>query len=330
MSAENAVGLVVAVSSDRLSRPRRPLPGTVLTHELHHCRPPSGRSSSSSPSSPSTARWATTWPASTPASDTSGWSSSPTGSSASTPTPTSAGRSTCAACWPSPSCRSSRCTSSCGSRPPSPSRLGFSRRHARPGVEHRGLVRHQHELAVLLGRVDHGLPRPDGRPRRAELRLGRRRHRRRDRPRARARTIPHRPARQLLGRPSAAASPGSCCRWPSSSPSSWSAGGARPELRPVRRPDDAVGRDAEPHRRAGRLPGGHQGARNQRRRLLQRQRRPPVRERPAAWTNLLEIFLLLAIPFSLPRTFGRMVGSTRQGYAIVAAMATLFIALARA
>ncbi len=48
-------------------------------------------------------------------------------------------------------------------------------------------------------------------------------------------------------------------------------------------------------------------------------------ENAQAWTNLLEIFLLLAIPFSLPRTFGRMVGSTRQGYAIVAAMATLFI-----
>ena len=49
-------------------------------------------------------------------------------------------------------------------------------------------------------------------------------------------------------------------------------------------------------------------------------------ENPNAWTNLLEIFLLLMIPFSLPRTFGRMVGSVRQGYAIVAAMATLFIA----
>lgn len=46
-------------------------------------------------------------------------------------------------------------------------------------------------------------------------------------------------------------------------------------------------------------------------------------ENPTAWTNWVEIFLLLVISFSLPRTFGRMVGSTKQGYAIVAVMATL-------
>jgi K+-transporting ATPase ATPase A chain len=44
-------------------------------------------------------------------------------------------------------------------------------------------------------------------------------------------------------------------------------------------------------------------------------------ENPTSWTNWIEIFLLLVISFSLPRTFGRMVGSNRQGYAIVAAMA---------
>ena len=48
------------------------------------------------------------------------------------------------------------------------------------------------------------------------------------------------------------------------------------------------------------------------------------RTRPR-WTNWLEIFLLLVIPFSLPRTFGRMVGDNRQGYAIVAVMAILAI-----
>src|SRR5262245_34539940 len=46
-------------------------------------------------------------------------------------------------------------------------------------------------------------------------------------------------------------------------------------------------------------------------------------ENPATWTNWLEIFLLLVISFSLPRTFGRMVGSARQGYAIVAVMGTI-------
>ena len=48
-------------------------------------------------------------------------------------------------------------------------------------------------------------------------------------------------------------------------------------------------------------------------------------ENPAAWTSIFEVFLLLLIPFSLPRTFGRIVGDNRQGYAILAAMSTLFV-----
>ncbi|PPF35258.1 potassium-transporting ATPase subunit KdpA [Pseudoclavibacter sp. AY1H1] len=47
-------------------------------------------------------------------------------------------------------------------------------------------------------------------------------------------------------------------------------------------------------------------------------------ENPSAVTNLLQIVLMLAIPFSLPRTFGRMVGDRRQGLAVLAVMATLF------
>lgn len=47
-------------------------------------------------------------------------------------------------------------------------------------------------------------------------------------------------------------------------------------------------------------------------------------ENPTPWTNLFEVLLMLAIPFSLPRTFGRMVGSTKQGVAIAAVMATFF------
>jgi K+-transporting ATPase ATPase A chain len=53
-------------------------------------------------------------------------------------------------------------------------------------------------------------------------------------------------------------------------------------------------------------------------------------ENPTAWTNWVEIFLLSVIAFSLPRTFGRMVGSTKQGLAIVAVMgiiATVSISL---
>ena len=48
-------------------------------------------------------------------------------------------------------------------------------------------------------------------------------------------------------------------------------------------------------------------------------------ENPTAWTNWVEIFLLLVISFSLPRTFGRMVGDKRQGYAIAAVMGVLAV-----
>ncbi|TDP90133.1 K+-transporting ATPase ATPase A chain [Leucobacter luti] len=49
-------------------------------------------------------------------------------------------------------------------------------------------------------------------------------------------------------------------------------------------------------------------------------------ENPTPWTSMFEILLMLAIPFSLPRTFGRMVGDNRQGVAIVSVMAVLYIA----
>ena len=49
-------------------------------------------------------------------------------------------------------------------------------------------------------------------------------------------------------------------------------------------------------------------------------------ENPTAWTNWIELFLILLIPFSLPRVFGRMVGQNRQGYAILAVMGILAIA----
>jgi K+-transporting ATPase ATPase A chain len=48
-------------------------------------------------------------------------------------------------------------------------------------------------------------------------------------------------------------------------------------------------------------------------------------ENATSWTNWVEIFLLLVISFSLPRTFGRLVGSKKQGYAIAAVMGTLAV-----
>ena len=49
-------------------------------------------------------------------------------------------------------------------------------------------------------------------------------------------------------------------------------------------------------------------------------------ENPNPFTNIFEIFLILLIPFSLPRTFGKMVGSNRQGYALLAVMVIIWAA----
>ncbi len=47
-------------------------------------------------------------------------------------------------------------------------------------------------------------------------------------------------------------------------------------------------------------------------------------ENPSAWTNLVEIILVLAIPFALTRTYGLMVGDRRQGRLVAAVMAAFF------
>ncbi|MFJ3441271.1 potassium-transporting ATPase subunit KdpA [Streptomyces sp. NPDC086081] len=48
-------------------------------------------------------------------------------------------------------------------------------------------------------------------------------------------------------------------------------------------------------------------------------------ENPTPFSNLFEIFLILLIPFSITRTFGLMVGSVKQGYAILATMGTIWV-----
>ncbi|MGK5548956.1 potassium-transporting ATPase subunit KdpA [Streptomyces sp. URMC 127] len=48
-------------------------------------------------------------------------------------------------------------------------------------------------------------------------------------------------------------------------------------------------------------------------------------ENPNAFSNLFEIFLILVIPFSLTRTFGKLVGNVKQGYAILAAMGVIWL-----
>ncbi|MFI1833704.1 potassium-transporting ATPase subunit KdpA [Streptomyces olivaceoviridis] len=48
-------------------------------------------------------------------------------------------------------------------------------------------------------------------------------------------------------------------------------------------------------------------------------------ENPTPLTNLLEIFLILVIPFSLTRTFGVLIGNVKQGYAILATMGVIWL-----
>ena len=50
-------------------------------------------------------------------------------------------------------------------------------------------------------------------------------------------------------------------------------------------------------------------------------------ENPTALSNLLEMLAMLIIPAGLTYTFGRLVGDTRQGWAVLAAMGVLFIVL---
>ena len=46
-------------------------------------------------------------------------------------------------------------------------------------------------------------------------------------------------------------------------------------------------------------------------------------ENPTALSNLLEVYLILLIPFAMPFAFGRIVGARRQGYVIAGVMAVL-------
>ena len=50
-------------------------------------------------------------------------------------------------------------------------------------------------------------------------------------------------------------------------------------------------------------------------------------ENPTALSNVLEMLAILVIPAALTYTFGRMVGDTRQGWAVLAAMVIVFVSL---
>ena len=96
---------------------------------------------------------------------------------------------------------------------------GHGRGAAGARVQHRRLLRHQHQLAELRRRDDDEPSHPDGRAHGAELRLRRDRHRRRGRGDPRLRPGLDAERRQLLGRSHpdhplrAAADLASCSRW---------------------------------------------------------------------------------------------------------------------
>ena len=180
-------------------------------------------------------------------------------------------------------------------------------------------LRHEHQLAVLLRRVDDGSPRADGRSGRAELRLRGGRHRGRGRAGARLRPL----ARRISSATSGSTWSATCVRIllpivDRRRDRASIAGGADPELHAPARPSHTLAGSTqtitggpvasqEAIKELGTNGGGFYNANSAH----------PF-ENPTGWTNWLEIFLLLVIALRLPRTFGRMVGDNRQGYAIVA------------
>ena len=168
------------------------------------------------------------------------------------------------------------------------------RRAAGHRLEHGRVVRDQHELAELRRRVHHGLPGADDRPDRAAVHVGRRWPGGRDRDDPRLYPVQDRQARELLGG-----------RHPRVVPAADPAGGHRrpdpcrqrrdrelPRLHDVH---DAVRRAPDDPRWPGGLDGIHQGPGEQRRRLVQHQRRASVRE-PEPVDELADHLLLAADP----------------------------------
>ena len=194
----------------------------------------------------------------------------------------------------------------------------------RPGLQHRGQLHHQHQLAGLQRGEHRLLLHPDGGPGGAQLHLRRHRHRRRRRPGPRAGPAQRQRDRQLLGRRGA--------RHPLPAAAPLAPRGPRPGL--AGRPPDA-GRDGRGDRRSKapsrRSPTGRWGARRRSRSWAPTAgasstptRPTPSRARPrcATFVQIVSIFL---IPSALALTFGYIVGDVRQGWAVWAAMAILFL-----
>ena len=145
-------------------------------------------------------------------------------------------------------------------------------------AEHHRELRHEHELAVLRRRVHDVVPEPDGRARRAELRLGRGRHGRPRRGHPRLHAPLGEDAGELLAGPLPLAAPTSSCPLSIVLSASAHLAGRAADLRRRRDRDDGRGRRAVDRPRTGRLADRDQAARDERRRLLQLELGRPLRE----------------------------------------------------
>ncbi|CAM5490387.1 Potassium-transporting ATPase potassium-binding subunit OS=Streptomyces rimosus subsp. rimosus (strain ATCC / DSM 40260 / JCM 4667 / NRRL 2234) OX=1265868 GN=kdpA PE=3 SV=1 [Streptomyces rimosus subsp. rimosus] len=192
-----------------------------------------------------------------------------------------------------------------------------------PGVQHRRVLCGQHQLAVVQRRTGHGPRRADGRSGGAELRLGRDRHGRRDRPRtrlSRARTgdlgnfwadLVRGTVRVLIPIAVIGALVLVAC-------------GAIQNFSGIHEVGQFMGGTQQTNggavasqeviKELGTNGGGYFNANSAH----------PF-ENPNGFTNLFEVFLILVIPFSLTRTFGKLVGNVRQGYAVLATMGVIWL-----
>ena len=154
---------------------------------------------------------------------------------------------------------------------------GAGRRRARPGLEHRGQLYHQYQLAVVYARDHHELSHRDGRSGDSQLLVGGGGHRGGRGADSRHQADHFRHHRQLLGRHDAhpalhpAAGFVDLC-----AAAGWPGRSAEP-ARVYRRASAGTALPDADHRAgSGSFAGSHQDAGHQRRRILQRQQRPSV------------------------------------------------------
>ena len=219
-------------------------------------------------------------------------------------------------------------------------------------VQHGHQLHHQHQLAGLFRRIDDGLPGADGGPRRAELSVRGDRSRRGHRADSRLRAAHGQDHRQLLGRHHARHACTCCCRCRRCSRSCWSSQGViqnfdgykdATTIEKLTYQNPKTDADGNPLKDAAgnpvtetvttqtqTLPMGPVASQESIKELgtngggfLNANSAHPY-ENPTALSNLLEMLAILLIPFALTYTFGKMVGDTRQGWAVMIAMLVLF------